>query len=545
MQAPTTSDNMGNENRPYWSGHEFIPSSLRPSANENTNNIHPRFVQSQTGSAFHLNDMPIRPESSVSNVSFVSQTNRERGDRERGGVSLNHLMGDGRGVQGTNGAFGLQGLSLADVGVANVHIPGLGLASSAGYTGRGGKYAHRPDNSLFARTDVYKASHFDERSTHPVRPARVVAFPTKFDSAPVSRHQQAIGSSLVPLPSITKTLPDNDRDSARGHGGSRRAYDLAEMIKTGGVENPDEWNTTLAGDDRSRPVRTSTAMPHGNMRRSTRSTHPAGLAPSNNALSSTAIVSTKEGNIKGMAAIYIGVEMARLPVWYDQLPSGLLPTLETFFDSLPVIEAYRYAVPSTAGVIRIRNIPFATPRSEITAFVGRNAQIVSQPEGSPYHAVHIIMERHTGKTMDAFIELARISEATYVVSQFQRRLLTGRAPKVGNREVEVELSSQEELMAELFPRAKNVRWVGAEPVITDIVESYYPGTTATGFNGFLQDEEVVMAVKHADTPHRVSILDVTHLLLVHADTLAVSVRAALYVACVRVVDQHAAQVSMV
>ena len=140
----------------------------------------------------------------------------------------------------------------------------------------------------------------------------------------------------------------------------------------------------------------------------------------------------------------------------------------------------------------------------MNAFVGRSSKIISQPEGSPYFAVHIIMERHTGKTMDAFIEFNRAAEATYVVNQIQKRIMQGRPPKVGDRQVEVLFISQEELMGELFQRAKNVRWEGSAPVVLDNPQMFYPGVEAAGFTGFLQGEEVVMVVKHVETPFRVS-----------------------------------------
>ena len=216
------------------------------------------------------------------------------------------------------------------------------------------------------------------------------------------------------------------------------------------------------------------------------------------------VVSQREPNTKGNAAAYIAVETTPLPDWFNMTIKGFKPSMEMFFDVMPVIEPCRYASASTAGVIRVTNIPFDTPRSEMNAFVGRSSKIISQPEGSPYFAVHIIMERHTGKTMDAFIEFNRAAEATYVVHQFQKRIMQGRPPKVGDRQVEVLFSSQEELMGELFPRAKNVRWEGSAPVVLDNPQMFYPGVEAAGFTGFLQGEEVVMVVKHVETPFRVS-----------------------------------------
>ena len=114
------------------------------------------------------------------------------------------------------------------------------------------------------------------------------------------------------------------------------------------------------------------------------------------------------------------------------------------------------------------------------------------------------MERGSGKTMDAFIEVSAPYEAKRVVEQFTRRAMSGRPARIGDRVVEVEMSSQEDFMSEMFPRAKNVVWDGATPKILVNTEEFYPGQLSAGFTGFLTPEELVMVVKHAEAPHRVS-----------------------------------------
>jgi hypothetical protein len=62
------------------------------------------------------------------------------------------------------------------------------------------------------------------------------------------------------------------------------------------------------------------------------------------------------------------------------------------------------------------------------------------------------------------------------------------------------MSGQDALMKELFPRAKNVVWHGGgNPIIVDTNEPYN-----SGFKNFVTSEEMVMLVKHAEQPHRVS-----------------------------------------
>lgn len=109
------------------------------------------------------------------------------------------------------------------------------------------------------------------------------------------------------------------------------------------------------------------------------------------------------------------------------------------------------------------------------------------------------MERSTAKTMDCYVELTTPSEAALNVTNYERRCLSGRAPRIGDRHVVVELSSPEALMRELFPRTKCVEWVGEAPRVFESAEAFN-----SGFRGFLTSEEMVMVTKHAETPQRVS-----------------------------------------
>jgi len=212
-----------------------------------------------------------------------------------------------------------------------------------------------------------------------------------------------------------------------------------------------------------------------------------------------------KSNVLGNAAAYVQVEVGPLPDWYSQLNAGYKPTVQEVFRVLPVVEPCRIAASSSAGVIRIRNIPYNTQRAEVTAFMGRNAQVLPQPPGSPYFGTHLIMERLTGKVMDAFVECENPKEAAWVVSQFQGRVQNRRPPKLGDRVVDVEMSSQAILMSELFPCARKVTWEGNYPRVQQSNESYYTGIAAAGFTGFLQKEEIAMIVKFAETPYRVSL----------------------------------------
>jgi hypothetical protein len=141
-------------------------------------------------------------------------------------------------------------------------------------------------------------------------------------------------------------------------------------------------------------------------------------------------------------------------------------------------------------------VPYHITRAEIVAFLGRNARTVSEND----EPVHIIMERVTSKTMDAFVEFINISEAVNAVNRYEQNRALGRPGRLGERHVEIEVSSQAQLMADLFPKARNVKWHGSRPEIIPVPQN---DPYNSGFQGFLSREELVMMVKHVETPSRV------------------------------------------
>ncbi|ESZ91616.1 hypothetical protein SBOR_8015 [Sclerotinia borealis F-4128] len=175
-----------------------------------------------------------------------------------------------------------------------------------------------------------------------------------------------------------------------------------------------------------------------------------------------------------------------------------VPTADEALDMrfLPFEEYCRQAKPVQWGVMRIKNIPYGVTRQEILAFLGRNARIAAADDHEP---IHIIMERVTSKTLDAYVEFISFSEAANAVQRFDTNRIGGRGGRLGQRHVEVELSSQEELMKQLFPKAKNVKWHGSKP---EIIARDENDRYNSGFQGFVSREELVMLVKHVESPQR-------------------------------------------
>ncbi|KAF4635895.1 hypothetical protein G7Y89_g2186 [Cudoniella acicularis] len=174
------------------------------------------------------------------------------------------------------------------------------------------------------------------------------------------------------------------------------------------------------------------------------------------------------------------------------------PSIEEALDArnLPFCEYCRTAKEDMWGVIKIKNIPYSVARSEVMAFLGRNARIISENDHEP---IHIMMERVTSKTLDCYVEFVSFNEAVNAVNRFETNRTGGRGGRLGQRHVEVELSSQEALMKDLFPKAKNVVWHGGRPEIIPRDEN---DMYNSGFQGFVSKEELVMLVKHVEAPQR-------------------------------------------
>ena len=113
------------------------------------------------------------------------------------------------------------------------------------------------------------------------------------------------------------------------------------------------------------------------------------------------------------------------------------------------------------------------------------------------------MERVTSKTLDCYVEFVDFDEAVNAVNRFEVNRSGGRSGRLGQRHVEVELSSQEALMKDMFPKAKNVKWKGSRP---EIIPRDPNDRYNSGFQGFVTREELVMLVKHVEAPQRVSYL---------------------------------------
>ncbi|RHZ53764.1 hypothetical protein CDV55_103813 [Aspergillus turcosus] len=161
---------------------------------------------------------------------------------------------------------------------------------------------------------------------------------------------------------------------------------------------------------------------------------------------------------------------------------------------MPIGSQVHKRMPPQWGVVKIANIPYSVTRQEIIQFLGRQARLITPQQGC---AIHIIMERSTAKTMECYAEFQSATDAQETATRINRIYETGRAPRLGNRSVDVEFSSQDALLKDLFPRAKCIIWKDAMPTAVPNDDPF-----STGFSGFFTSEEIVNAIRHAEMPHR-------------------------------------------
>ena len=113
--------------------------------------------------------------------------------------------------------------------------------------------------------------------------------------------------------------------------------------------------------------------------------------------------------------------------------------------------------------------------------------------------IHIIMERSTGKTMDAFVEVVTPEIAEDAVERNFRGM---RHPRLGQRHVGIEVATQGELLKEMFPRARSIVWDDANFGAPRKLENNDP--YSSGFKSFMTEEELNGMMRHAEQPNRVS-----------------------------------------
>ncbi|KAL1956397.1 hypothetical protein VTO42DRAFT_7380 [Malbranchea cinnamomea] len=170
----------------------------------------------------------------------------------------------------------------------------------------------------------------------------------------------------------------------------------------------------------------------------------------------------------------------------------------TALDAMVFLEAAvdngaKYNQPPKWGVLKITNIPYSMTKEEVTCLMGKNAKLLPPELGNP---IHIIMERSTAKTMDCYVEFLTPADAMEAL-RYVNGGLPSHPPRLGSRFVHVEMSSQDELLRALFPRAKYLVWREGIPFVLENTDPY-----STGYQGLFTSEEIYNVVRHAEFPRR-------------------------------------------
>ncbi|KAJ4417183.1 hypothetical protein N0V82_006305 [Gnomoniopsis sp. IMI 355080] len=174
----------------------------------------------------------------------------------------------------------------------------------------------------------------------------------------------------------------------------------------------------------------------------------------------------------------------------NQLPTAAVGLSD---DNFPFVEGARLACATSGyGVIRLRDIPEATRRSEVLAIMGRNSKVLNDVQ----EPVHIIIERVNAATREAYVEFMDEKSAIDVIEKFERDSRDGHPPRLGGHRTTYELSSQAALMKAVLPQARGVQWIGATP---HVIPDYECKFSWERFKGFISIEEMFVLAKHGES----------------------------------------------
>lgn len=163
----------------------------------------------------------------------------------------------------------------------------------------------------------------------------------------------------------------------------------------------------------------------------------------------------------------------------------------------------------------MKQVPFAVSVPEIRSFIAHLTKSPLIKEHVLGYPVHIIMERPTGKTLDAFVQFRHRGAAQTALQQAERNVNEGRGLKIGTRHVEIELSSEGDLCAALFPRAKSVHW-DPDTGVPTVISNQDP--YSDGFQGFFTVEEITSVCRHASNPYKVRLTSNVIYVLANGDS---------------------------
>lgn len=118
--------------------------------------------------------------------------------------------------------------------------------------------------------------------------------------------------------------------------------------------------------------------------------------------------------------------------------------------------------------------------------LGQDAVVQDYPKSSGIYAIHIIQDRMSGKTDDIYVEMKDWNETEKIMRRYDGQNYRDRIPKLGNRRVNMALSTASALMKAIFPRAKCL-WLNGKPERPENWLVDHP----SNWDGFVTREEMV------------------------------------------------------
>lgn len=115
---------------------------------------------------------------------------------------------------------------------------------------------------------------------------------------------------------------------------------------------------------------------------------------------------------------------------------------------------------------KIEDLPYEVKISDIIAFVGGTAKILNDKE----EPIHIMMERITTKTGAAYVEFYDTRSAHAIIDKHNDARTNGRPLRINQRIVTVTMSSNDALLKDLFPAARDINaWRLGQPEVPALV----------------------------------------------------------------------------
>jgi hypothetical protein len=165
------------------------------------------------------------------------------------------------------------------------------------------------------------------------------------------------------------------------------------------------------------------------------------------------------------------------------------------FEDVPFIESCR-AIQGrlTPGIIRVRELPYSVTRQEIIGHLNKFAGILPDK-----WCIHFAVDKQTLRTNACFAEYTSVDAAEEAVRKYLTHRERGTQLRIHNRFINVELSSVEQMMKAIYPRADQIEWHGLNPILY-VRNSEYIGNSLNAL--FFTKEELYLFVKHAELPNK-------------------------------------------